>query len=433
MGSGSTVTMEFTVTNTSSDFPLTDIAFTDSLGFLSGVAATSLPAAGYCGAGAQVFQSDLGGNPTLSFSGGSLPAGGSCTFSVDLLTPSTSNAGAFVNETSAVTATLDGETVSGAPASDTLELVGGLSFRKEFIDDPVGPGDTATVRYTIGQDEEAVGTATGIAFTDDLTAALAGLEAVGLPAIGVCGPGSQISGTTNLSLTGGSLVPGEVCEIDVTVTVPAAATPGSYAGTTSNLMATVSGVDVITPGAVGTLDIAGLELTLEYIDDPVIAGAPATLRYTITNLSPTLDATDMLFTQNLTASLAGLAAAGLPALDVCGAGSQIQGTSFLVFLGGNLLAGDSCTFDVTVDVPAGAASGLYSTSTSNLTATLGGGSAAFDPGTAVLEVSSELLGLSKAFLEAPVGPGGLVTLEFTVDNMADAPATDIAFTDDLDA
>ncbi|MEO1087055.1 MAG: hypothetical protein AAFY88_22695, partial [Acidobacteriota bacterium] len=267
VGSGSPVTLEFTITNSSLDFPATDISFTDSLGFLSGTSATALPASGYCGAGSMVFQTEIGGEPTLTFSGASLAAGASCTFSVDLLTPAPTNAGAFVNETSAITATLNGETVIGNPAADTLELVGGLIFRKDFIDDPVGPGDTATLRYTIGQTEEAIGTASDITFTDDLTAALAGLEAVGLPATGVCGGASQITGTANLSFTGGSLGPGETCEIDVTVTVPGSATPGSYSGATSNLMATVGGVGIITEGPTGTLEIAGLELTMEYIDD----------------------------------------------------------------------------------------------------------------------------------------------------------------------
>ncbi|MEM1178936.1 MAG: hypothetical protein AAGM22_11375 [Acidobacteriota bacterium] len=433
VGSGAVVTLEFTLTNTSPSFDATDITFTDSLGFLSGTSVAALPAAGYCGPSSTVFQIDSGGVQTLNFSGAQLAPGASCTFSIDLQTPTSAGGGSFTNTTSDVSATVNGETTFGAPASDTLGLVGGLSFLKEFIDGPVGPGDTATLRYTIAQGEEAVATAESIAFTDDLTAALAGLEAVGLPASGVCGGASQITGTTNLSFSGGALAPGETCVIDVSVVVPAGAAPGSYTGSTSNVMATVGGVNVVTDGAAGTLQIAGLELTLEVIDDPVIAGAEATVRYTIENLSPTLDATGLLFTQNFSQALAGLTAVGTPISDACGVGSQVTGGTFLIFVGGSVTAGSSCTFDVGLQVPAGAASGSYGLVTSNLTGTLDGTPVVFDTGAGTLEVSSELLGLSKAFTDGPVGPGGIVTLEFTVDNMADDTATGLSFTDDLDA
>ncbi len=40
--------------------------------------------------------------------------------------------------------------------------------------------------------------------------------------------------------------------------------------------------------------------------------------------------------------------------DVCGAGSQISGTSFLTLTGATLLPSGSCTINVTVQVPAAA-------------------------------------------------------------------------------
>ena len=59
-------------------------------------------------------------------------------------------------------------------------------------------------------------------------------------------------------------------------------------------------------------------------------------------------------------------ATGLPMSDVCGAGSEISGTSFLTFTGGNLPAGASCTFPVEVQIPTTAVPGTFLNETSEL-------------------------------------------------------------------
>ncbi len=111
-----------------------------------------------------------------------------------------------------------------------------------------------------------------------------------------------------------------------------------------------------------------LSLSKSFTDDPVVPGGTVTLEFTLTNTSTVYSVTDIAFTDDLDAVLAGLAAVGLPAADVCGAGSQLSGTSFLALTGGSLAAagspGDSCTFSVTLQVPAGAASGSYTNTTS---------------------------------------------------------------------
>ena len=70
--------------------------------------------------------------------------------------------------------------------------------------------------------------------------------------------------------------------------------------------------------------------------------------------------TDTIFTDDLDDVVDGLAVTStLPLNDICGAGSSLIGTSlhpYLVFSGGSLVAGTSCTFDVVLTVPAGTAS-----------------------------------------------------------------------------
>lgn len=85
----------------------------------------------------------------------------------------------------------------------------------------------------------------GISFTDDLDAVLPGLTATGLPQTDVCGAGSQIDGTSTITLTGGILGPGEICVFMVTLNIPGGATSGNHTNLTSVLGAMVGGSTVV--------------------------------------------------------------------------------------------------------------------------------------------------------------------------------------------
>ncbi len=225
---GSTVNLEFTIT--SAGPAATDIAFTDSLtAVLTGLAPTptGLPADGFCGPGSQMTTVVLPFEEVgLSMTGGSLAADASCIFDVTLQVPTSALSGSYANTTSPISATVDGTAEEGRPATDSLAVVGGPVLSKSFTDDPVAPGGTVTLEFTLDLAAEAPGDATGIAFTDDLDAVLSGLAAVGLPANDVCGADSQLSGTGVLSFTGGSLSPGSSCTFSATLAVPAGAVAG---------------------------------------------------------------------------------------------------------------------------------------------------------------------------------------------------------------
>lgn len=431
VGGGDTVSIEFTLTNNSSTSAATGISFTDNLEpFLSGVTVSALPPAGFCGAGSAAA---VGPGPSLTIIGANLAPSGSCTFTVDLALPVGTPAGTYTNTTSIVTATVDGSTQNGLPASDTLGVVAAPFLTKQFTDDPVLPGGTVTLEFTLEHDEAAPAPATAISFGDDLAATLTGLTAVGLPANDVCGVGSSLSGTTNLTFTGGTLAPGASCTFSVTLQVPAGAVPGNYPNVTSNVTASVSGVPTTRNGAGDVLAIAGLSLAKLFTNDPALPGGTVTLEFTLTNSSPVSDATAISFADPL-GFLPGLAAVGLPANDVCGLGSSISGTTTLIFTGGNLLAGASCTFPVTLQIPAGAAAGDYGNLTSVLSATIDGNPAILPAATDTLTIESDILDFSKSFTNDPVSPGGTVDLEFTITNIsATNPISAITFTDDLDA
>lgn len=436
VGGGDTVTLSFNIENSSTTSAATDIAFTDNLSAIGPVLTpTSFPPAGFCGPGSSLGTFEDGGQLFLSLTDGSLAASGSCSFDVTMLVAPGSLGGTFTNTTSDITATVDGETAIGDPATDDVVVVGAPSLTKVFTDDPVLPGGTANLEFTITYGNEGtVGDATSIAFTDDLTAALDGLTAVGLPASNVCGPGSVLGGTTNLSLTGGTLSPGASCTFSVPAQVPSMALPGSYTNTTSAITATVLDVETEGAAAQDDLKIAGLTLTKDFTDDPVVPGGTVTLEFTLTNVSPDSDTTGIQFTDDLDDTLSGLTAITLPPADPCGAGSSLVGTSVLTFSGGSVAAGTSCTFSATLQVPAVAASDAYKNTTSVVSADINDTPVAVDPAVDQLVVSSGLLLFSKEFAEESASPGDTVDLDFTITNLdASQSATDITFTDDLDA
>ena len=443
VGAGGSVTLDFSITNTSSTDAATDIAF-DDIFYVGLPTASATPAPGFCGAGSTATFTPLFNPPgndatpaRLTISGASLAAAASCTFSITLDVAPGVASGTYPNVTTPVTATVGGESVVGEPAADDLVIVAGPSLLKEFTDDPVDPGDTVTLEFTLTHDPNATADATGIAFTDDLDATLSGLVATGLPMNDVCGAGSQISGTSSLNFTGGTLAPGASCTFSVTLQVPGSAAVGPHTNTTSNVTATVAGLTTTENPASDDLLIAALVLTKEFTDDPVFPGGAATLRFTIENVSTTSTATAIFFRDDLDTVISGLSASGLPLTDPCGAGSSLNGSSgdtLLSFIGGTLAPGGSCFFDVVLQVPVGAPSGTYPNTTTLFSATIESTTTPFPNAADVLVVFSDRLAITKSFTDDPVSPGASATLEFTIANLdAVQSATAITFSDDLDA
>ena len=430
---GGTTTVEFMITNNSSTSALTNITFSDNISdFISGATVSSLPAAGSCGASSAFTSFESGGKLLFQMTGGEIAAGESCTFSVDLSIPTNMPSGSYTNITGYLSATVDGQPALGNPASDDLEVMAIPRLTKSFTDDPVDAGDIVNLEFTLTYDDFATGDATNISFADDLNAVLAGMSAMGLPTNNICGTGSQISGTTNLMFTNGTLSPGGTCTFSIPVQVPAGVSPGSYTNTTSTVSSTVGGQSGTRDAATDDLLIGGLTLSKEFLDNPIIPGELTTLRYTIDNTT-TFDATSIVFTDNLNDALSGLRnEAPLPS-SPCGATFSSSGDFFIIFNGGTVTAGNSCSFDVPVRVPLSATSGTYPSITSNLTATINSSSVVLSPANDALAVNDNLIALSKTFTDDPILPQGTVTVEYTLENLdADNAIGNIAFTDDFD-
>ncbi|WP_143536880.1 T9SS type A sorting domain-containing protein [Rubricoccus marinus] len=434
---GASVTLRFGITNTSATSGATDLAFTDPLPFLaiSDAGRLTLPPNGFCGPGSTIFpqQAPSSGPLQLAVTGANLPASGSCTFDVGIELPDTLPGGSYAVVSSRITGTVGGASVSGAPAADDLAVIETPVLTKSFPDSPARPGTSTPLQFTLRYGEEAPAGATAIAFTDDLGAALPGLVATGLPVSACGGTLSSADGGSTLAYSGGALTAGEECTFRVDVSVPAGAATGTYTNTTGPVTAQVGGSAVTGASASGDLFVSPV-LFSKAFDGPVLPGGTVTLAFTIENASASAAQANLFFTDNLGSMLSGLASTSGTLNDVCGSGSSITGTTFLIFTGGTLNPGASCTFDVTLAVPAGAAPNTYT----NVTSTLNGsGGAVAQPAIARLVVTDPAAivpAFSKAFSPEAIEIDESSTLTFTIDNAASgAAATALAFTDNFPA
>ncbi|WP_321343467.1 autotransporter outer membrane beta-barrel domain-containing protein [Breoghania sp.] len=445
VAAGDTVTLEYVITNPSSTTALASIGFTDSLADMATASVTSGTGSNLCGSGSFLFTQEISGTPSVVLSGGNLAASGSCTITLTLTIPANSPSGDYLSTSSQVTS----DSGTGSPASDTLTISApalDLSLVKTFLDDPVLPGSTVTLEFTLTNNDEANGLSS-LSFTDDLDAMLSGAVAAGLPAGDVCGSGSTLTGTSLISLSGGNLAAGDSCTFQVDVTVPGGAAAGSYPNTTSDVSGdNGSGVVAATGSAASdslvVSDAIAVTGVQSFTDDPVFPGANVTLQYTLTNPNPANDATNIAFSSDMNAlglPNPDLTVFGSLPSDPCGTGSALAlsggTTGTLALTGGNILAGQSCVFSISFTVNASATAGSYNSNSSLITSTVGGvGQTSSSVMSDTLSVSPPFdnIAFSKSFTDDPVEAGGTVTLQFVLDNSANAVAIDSAsFTDDL--
>ena len=234
---GDTATLRFTVTNNAA-VDLTAGSFSvDFNAALSGATGVTPVATAPCGVGSSASLTSA--NRVYNVSGFNLLAGASCTFDQVVQVPGGAAESQYRFASTNPSYTLGGSGVTDQAMATQLVLslaeggTGTVQFSKRFLSDEVEPGASIDLEFTLAASAEF--STTSMVFTDDLDAALSGLVATGLPAADVCGSGSTLSGTSSLTLSGGSLATGGSCTFTVTLAVPGGAADGTYTNTTSAL------------------------------------------------------------------------------------------------------------------------------------------------------------------------------------------------------
>ncbi|HUF22005.1 MAG TPA: DUF6701 domain-containing protein [Burkholderiales bacterium] len=235
------VALTITLTNPNASYAIVDVGFTDSYpGTLVNVSPTG--AATTCGG----TVSAASGGSSVQLSGGSIPAGGSCTVTVNV---TSATEGSFTNDipVGAVTSANAGSNTAVASAGVVFLLP--LQVSKVFTPDTISVGGTSTLAITL-TNPNAGHAVTSVAFTDTYPGGLVNSTAAATPqcsgtVIGAAGAGS-------LSLTGGTVAAGSSCSVSVSVTSATANSYNNSTGpvTTANAGTAVAAVATLMVGAV---------------------------------------------------------------------------------------------------------------------------------------------------------------------------------------
>jgi hypothetical protein len=363
---GQSTPLTFTITN-QQIAGFGGIGFTDTLP-AGLVVATPNGLSGGCGGGTITA---VAASNMVSLSGASLNGNASCTFSVNVVATAT---GSFLNTTSTLTSSIG----AGNMASDTLVVV---PLRAPVISKTFGAmiiqtNAVVNLTFTILNTNPTV-LLTGLGFSDSLPAGLTVTTGSGA----TCGGKLTLTGTPtdNITLSGGTLMPGTSCTFTVPVT---ATTPGTRNNTTTPITSNEAGngntasasVTVFSPP---TLTKAFGDSQIEFLFGSTI------LSFTISNSADNpASLTDIAFSDTLPGGLT----VALPNNGLngsCGGGTitAVAGSNSISLSAASLAPGASCTFSVVVS---GTGIGVQTNMTSTITADAGALSGS--PATAIVSV-----------------------------------------------
>jgi uncharacterized repeat protein (TIGR01451 family) len=429
-GNGSASRLTITLPN-SNGVALTNVAITDTLPVTVAIA-TPANAATTC----------VPGNVTttataVSLSGATLPAAGSCTFSVDVIAADPTT---FFNNTStnsvAANAMTSDQGVSNNAFSNTIRVQTGAQVTKAFSPSTITNGTNSTLTITFANFNAS--TLTPITFTDNLPAAV---TAIG-PVSTTCGGGTAAFTATTVSITGGSLngvAPAAgntsmTCTLSVTVT-------GTNAGSSA-----ITATNPIPAGNFGGIKYPASSANLIINPTSTVTGSKSfsgaavqtgvvTMTVTLNNTTGT-PANITSFTDALTTMGSGYTVALSPAATTTCAGGTVNatpGTTSITMTSGVIPANGFCTIVVPVQIGPTA-------STGNRTNTIPAGAIVTDRGNNLVAITGNLnnvaaaLTVAKAFAPSTVFAGQNSTLTVTLTRTANASAlTNIALTDTLPA
>ena len=408
-------TLGFTTANPNAATALSNASFTDSLpsGLVAAGGAVTVTGTGCTGFTPTTVAA---GQAQLNFTGGALPAGGSCTLSLGVVS---GTSGSYMNTASGVTTT---EAVVAGPASNTARLgVGVVGISQSFSPGTILSGGSSTLTFTLAN-PSGVGQSSG-AFSDSLS----GMSAAGGAVSGTClgtSPSTLAAGATSLSFTG-IAIPAAGCTITLTVTSTSVGTQTNAAGGVSTALLPAG------PSAnAATLVVTGPPTIAKSFAPSIIqTGATSTVTFTIVN-SSTVALTAGSFTDALNGMQ--VAAAGAASGTCTGASSNsfTSGqTGTLNFSGLTIPVGTGgCTVTIPVTATATSPSAGYANTASGLSSNEAATGAVSNTANLVVAAAPTIV---KAFATSPIGEGGTSSLSFTLTNSSNIALTAATFSDTL--
>ena len=433
--SNSTLTITMTNSNT---VALTGVAFTDTLSNLQ-IYATGSAGGSCAGASGNSFTA---GNTSLSFTGLTIPAGGSCTVTVAVASANLSPVSGWPDSTSGATSA---QTPSAGPPSGvaTLGVVSYATVTKSFSPNAIVTNGVSTITFLL-TNPNAI-SLTSATFSDTFPANMTTSgnvqNFIGGPGRGSCTgaiPSADAGGANNPSVAfSGILLPGNSsCTVTVDITV---GVTGSYTNTSTGIGTNETG-PLPGPASNGaTLGAGKIGISKAFAPATVgiIGSGPSdvsTLTFSLTNSTAAARNGIIVFTDGFPAGM--VIATPLTTTNSCGGtllnaantAASVAGDTGISLQNGTLALGASCA--ITVGVTTNAAGNF-----ANTTSTVSWGATAARTGppsnTAVLVVVLKPV-IAKVFSPTAVDTYRSSTLTFTLGNSnASAPLTGCSFTDAL--
>ncbi len=430
---GGSTELNIALTNYNRSESATNIAFTDDLNaVVAGMQAAGLPLS-VCGG-------TLTGSPLLSFAGGTIGPGETCSFKLPVTIPAAAAVGNYTNTTSSFTFDLGSAPQTWNPVSHNLAITQAptvtleLLSQANLIKEPIAAGDDLVARYTI-TNIDTINAAGGITFYTELTNALPFPVSASLPAAGFCGAGSAIGFTypstdvQGVTVTGGAIPAGGSCTFDVIITVPDSQPAGIYSLKAENGSATIDGETPLISDTSDTFTVVTAPSLSIALPGTVKPGDSVDATFTLTTNANSENVSDIAFTVDLNSSLSGLVVSSFSA-NTCS--EAPTGTSMISIAAVTLASASSCSFVATLDIPASAPAGTYAISSSTVSATVNG--AVVTSPSASVDLKLQELSLTMNVADAEVVPGATTQLDFTLTNVSTtSDLTSIAFTSNLSA
>ena len=348
----------------------------------------------------------------VTLTGGSIAAGGSCTLTVGVTAPA---GGSFINSIAAgALMTSNGNNAGPAVATLTVNTpIVAPTLGKAFIPPTINASGTSTLTITLSN----AGT-TPASLSEPLVDTMpSGLVIAATPVpSNTCG-GTVSTTTSEVTLTGGSILAGESCTVTVTVNASAG---GNYINSlAAGALVTSNGSNVAPAVATLTVNSPAVVPTLgKAFNPPTIntTSVPSTLTITLGNAGATSASLSAPLVDTMPSGLV-IAATPAPS-NTCG-GTVSATTSEVTLTGGSIPPG-GCTVTVTVNASAGG-SYINSLAAGALATNLGSNAA---PAIATLTVSTpSAVTIGKAFSPPTIIMGGVSTLTITLTNTGATPAS----------
>jgi hypothetical protein len=410
-------TLSFTLSNPNNATTLTGVAFTDNFP-ANLVVATPNNLTNTCGG----TPTATAGSGSVSFTGGTITSGSSCTITVSVTASFTGN---YLNVTGAVTS----NQATGGTASASLAVANPPTISKLFLPNSISATGTTLLSFVLTNPNSnstppsSNVSLTGVSFTDAFPAGLVVASPNGLS--NSCGGTvTAVAGATSLSLTGGNIVPfanenGGECFISVQVT---ARNTGTYNNTTGAISSNQSGPGATSNTASLTVTAAAAPTISKSFGAASIAlGGSTTLSFVIAN-SNTGSLTGVGFTDTLPA---GLVVSNSNALsNSCGGTATATPGSSSISLSGATAQPGNCNLSVSVT---GTSAGVKNNTTGPITSDATGPAAPSN--TASITVNQGSSSTSVVSSLNPSLSGQSVTFTATVSGPGATPTGSVTFLD----